>query len=58
MKLRLMAMGVTLAMLSLALIAFRGFGPGYAGIFGVGIIFLLLGALWNPKPRTPATPDQ
>lgn len=58
MKLRLLLMGVILALLALVLIGARGFGLAYAGMFVVGIMFLVLGALWNPKPKAPATVGQ
>ena len=47
MKLRFLAMGAIISILSLALITVRGAGLAYEGLFAVGILVLVVGVLWK-----------
>ncbi len=51
MKLRLIAMGGILIVLSIVLSVLRGFGVGYIGILIVGIILAVIGVLWKPRKK-------
>jgi hypothetical protein len=47
MKLRFLAMGGIISVLSLGLLASRGFETAAVGLLAVGIALLVLGALWK-----------
>ena len=47
MKMRFLAMGGIISVLSLALVASRGFQVDYAGLLGVGVLLLVVGVLWK-----------
>jgi len=50
MKARLLAMGSILSVLSLGLIASRGLVTAPIGLLAVGMVLLVVGLLWKPKP--------
>ena len=55
MKLRFQIGGAILSILSIALMAFRGAGPGYEGLLVLGIVLLVLGVFWKrPSPASSA----
>jgi hypothetical protein len=47
MKLRFLAMGSILSILSLLIMGTRGIQTSYEGLFGVGVILLVLGLFWK-----------
>ncbi len=47
MKLRLLAMGGIISVLSLVLMATRGVQLAFGGLLGVGIVILFAGLLWK-----------
>ena len=47
MKLRFLAMGGILSVLSLVLMAIRGLQLTSGGLLGLGIVLLLLGLIWK-----------
>ncbi|MDG6908845.1 MAG: hypothetical protein JRM74_02385 [Nitrososphaerota archaeon] len=47
MKQRFLAMGGIISVLSLGLMAARGADAPLEGLFGLGLVLLLLGALWK-----------
>lgn len=51
MKLRLIAMGSILIILSIVLSVIRGLGVGYIGILVVGIILAVIGVIWKPRKK-------
>lgn len=46
MKIRLMAMGTIISVLSLVLMTVRGIGTGSEVLLGVGVVLLFLGLIW------------
>ncbi len=51
MKLRLIAMGSILIILSIVLSVIRGLGVGYIGILVLGIILAVIGVIWKPRKK-------
>ncbi|MDG6920188.1 MAG: hypothetical protein JRN44_00315 [Nitrososphaerota archaeon] len=46
-KERLLAMGVIISVLSLALMVAKGAGAPLEGMFGLGLVLLILGVFWK-----------
>jgi hypothetical protein len=56
MKLRFLAMGSIISILSLALLASRGIEISYVGLLGVGILLFVVGLLWKRGEQNPVRP--
>ncbi len=58
MKLRLLAMGSIISILSLALMATRGLQISFGGLFAIGLVLLVLGLFWKQSGKSRSELDR